>query len=212
MLRPQLAALLLLPLLAEPRGGWATVTLDDVPDYAVAGRPLTLSFIVRQHGVTPMKDVHPTVEARVGSASVRADAHPGKADGHYEASITPGSAGDLAITVNSGWGNSKLILRPIQVVAMGAAAPAAPSDEERGKRLFVGKGCVGCHTRTDVEVGAGAEIGPVLTGKRWESGWLRKFLADPAGNATHTGSFRMPNLGLKQAEIGYLATFLNGAK
>ena len=55
-------------------------------------------------------------------------------------------------------------------------------------------------------------IGPVLTGKRYEAAWLRKFLADPAANATHTGTFRMPNLGLKESEIASLAAFVNAER
>jgi hypothetical protein len=33
-------------------GGWAVTTVTDVPEYAIAGQPLTLSFAVRQHGVS----------------------------------------------------------------------------------------------------------------------------------------------------------------
>ena len=54
-----LPALLLIPGAAS-RGGWATVTLDDLPDRIVVGQPLTLSFMVRQHGVTPMKGTRPS--------------------------------------------------------------------------------------------------------------------------------------------------------
>ncbi len=32
-------------------GGWAIITLNEFPDYAVAGKPLNLTFSVRQHGV-----------------------------------------------------------------------------------------------------------------------------------------------------------------
>src|SRR5947199_30203 len=35
-------------------GGWAIVTLDDFPEYAVAGKPVNLTFAVRQHGVTSL--------------------------------------------------------------------------------------------------------------------------------------------------------------
>jgi hypothetical protein len=66
--------------------------------------------------------------------------------------------------------------------------------------------------RSDVDVGGGASIGPELTGKRYPPEFLHRFLADPAANATHTGPFRMPNLGLKQQEIAALVAFLNAGR
>jgi cytochrome c2 len=204
-----LPAFLLLPSLGALMGGWATVTVDDLPDYVETGKSLTLTFMVRQHGVTPLKGVHPTLEARSGGNTARADAETGRVDGQYVATLRLAQPGDWTITINSGFGSSKLTLLPIRAIASPGVAPVALADDERGRRLFVSKGCIGCHTRADVDVGGGETIGPVLTGKRWQADFLRRFLADPAGNATHTGSFRMPNLGLKQAEIAYLAAFLN---
>ena len=204
-----LPALLLAPLFGRVMGGWATVTVEDLPDYVEAGKPLPLTFMVRQHGVTPLNGVHPTIEARSGSNAARAAAEPGKETGQYVAALTLREPGEWTITINSGWGNSKLVLLPIRVIAAGSQAPVAPAADERGRRLFVSKGCVGCHTRSDVDVGEGAMIGPVLTGKRYEGAWLRKFLANPAANATNTGTFRMPNLGLKEGEIAFLAAFVN---
>lgn len=206
-----LQAVLLLPLSSAPLGGWATVTVDDLPDYIEAGKPLTLSFMVRQHGVEPMKGVHPTLDARNGGALARAAAEPGSVAGRYVAVLPLKQPGDWTITIHSGHGNSKLTLLPIRAIPAGTPAPAAPATEERGRRLLVSKGCVGCHTRAEADVGGGGDIGPVLTGKRWRADFLGKFLADPAANATHTGSFRMPNLALKQAEIAYLAAFLNAS-
>ena len=51
-------------------GGWAVVTVDDLPDYVVAGQPVRLSFVVRQHGMTPLDGLRPSVEARSGRASI----------------------------------------------------------------------------------------------------------------------------------------------
>ena len=44
-------------------GGWAIVTLRDLPQYAIAGTPLQLTFMVRQHGVSPMGGLAPEVAA-----------------------------------------------------------------------------------------------------------------------------------------------------
>jgi cytochrome c2 len=207
-----LPALLLVPSLGALMGGWATVTVDELPDFVEAGKPLTISFMVRQHGVTPMKGVHPTLEARAGGYTARAAAEPGKTDGRYVAVLELRQPGDWTITINSGWGNSKLTLLPIRAVPAAVQAPATLTEYERGRRLFVSKGCVGCHTRDEADVSAGETIGPVLTGKRWQSDFLKRFLADPAAYATHTGTFRMPNLDLKQAEIARLVAFLNAER
>ena len=48
-------------------GGWAVITLNDFPDYAVAGKPLNLTFAVRQHGVTLLTGLHPTIRATTTS-------------------------------------------------------------------------------------------------------------------------------------------------
>ena len=45
--------LLALPF-AAALGGWATISVEDLPDYLVAGQPARLTFTVRQHGVEPM--------------------------------------------------------------------------------------------------------------------------------------------------------------
>jgi len=49
-------------------------------------------------------------------------------------------------------------------------------------------------------------VGPELTNRRLAPEYLQRFLADPSitGNTN-----RMPNLDLKQAEIGALIAFLN---
>src|SRR5260370_1060021 len=60
-------ALVLLAAIAALFGGWAVITVEDLPDYLVAGQPVSLTFTVRQHGVRPLEAVAPTVEARSGA-------------------------------------------------------------------------------------------------------------------------------------------------
>ena len=207
-----LPALLLFPAARTVMGGWAVVTLDTLPEYFLAGQPTTLSFMIRQHGVTPLKGVNPTLEARAGSRITHGAVVAGKQAGQYLASFTLPEPGEWTLTINSGWGNSKLTLLPIPTIRAGAAAPGALLAGERGRHLFVAKGCVGCHMRNEAEVGQGESFGPTLTGKRYPADFLGRFLADPAANATHSGTFRMPNLGLKQAEIASLVAFLNSER
>src|ERR1043166_839864 len=138
-----LPALLLAPLFGRVMGGWATVTVEDLPDYIEAGKPLPLTFMVRQHGVTPLNGVHPTVEARSGGNAARAAAEPGRETGQYVAPLTLREPGEWTITINSGWGNSKPVLLPIRGIAGGSQAPVWPAADERGGRVFLSKGCVG---------------------------------------------------------------------
>src|SRR4051794_1887060 len=101
-------ALTLLPALtltlfaAHDFGGWAVVTVDDPPEHAVVGRPLTLTFMVRQHGVTPRDDLRPTLQA-VGAGSSPVDASAtNEGGGRYRATLTLPSAGTWSLTIHSG--------------------------------------------------------------------------------------------------------------
>lgn len=55
-------ALALVP--AAAAGGWAVVTMDELPGEVHAGETLKLGFMVRQHGKTATNDVDPYLEAR----------------------------------------------------------------------------------------------------------------------------------------------------
>ena len=84
-------ALLLSLVVAIPAfaGGWAVITLDELPTNIVAGEPLTIGFTVLQHGITPMNDLAPTVTLALQNDEklvfrAEADAKPG----HYTATLT----------------------------------------------------------------------------------------------------------------------------
>lgn len=204
-----LPGLLLVPSLAAVVGGWATISVEQVPDYLTAGKPVTLTFMVRQHGVTPLENLHPRVAARAGKAEAEANAVPGRVAGQYSATFTPSEPGDWAITVQSGFGNSNLKLLPIRALAAGAA-PIVLTEAERGRHLFVAKGCVGCHVRADVAVEDAPAIGPELTGRRYPADFLKKFLADPASTGpARTRAGPMPNPHLTPQEIVALAEYIN---
>jgi cytochrome c2 len=70
-------------------GGWAVITLDELPTNVVAGEPLTVGFTVLQHGRTPMTDIGPTVTAKLSlSEKMVVQAEPQGKPGHYVASLT----------------------------------------------------------------------------------------------------------------------------
>lgn len=191
-------------------GGWAAITVEDLPDYVVARQAINLSFMVRQHGVRPMEDLHPTIEAKSANREVSVASAPGSKIGLYTAHLTIPDPGRWTITIRSGFGNSNVTLLPLLALAPGAPAPALLADAERGRRLFVAKGCVTCHLHRAVNETSIA-VGPELTERRFAPEYLTRFLADPASVIPpRAGAPSMPNLGLKPAEIAALTAFLNG--
>jgi len=204
--------LLLFPAIAAfALGGWAAITVEDLPDHVTAGRPLTLEFTVRQHGVSPLTGLEPRVEARGRGTPVRTVAAPAGAAGRYRATLTLPEPGDWTVTIHSGFGNSKVTLLPIAAVAPGTA-PAALAENERGRRLFVAKGCVTCHLHRAVAGSGTYEVGPELTERPLAPDYLARYLADPSISPTNRGrgAGAMPDLDLDQAEIAALVAFLGG--
>jgi mono/diheme cytochrome c family protein len=205
-----LPALLLLPLIGA-YGGWASVSVQDLPDYVVAGQPVTLTYTVRQHGHSRLNGLHGRLEARSGRLEA-SSAATGAGEGRYTATLTVPSAGDWTITIYSGFGNNRVTLLPLRAVAPGAPAPRALAEAERGRQLFVAKGCVTCHLHRDVDGSGVVAVGPELTSRRVPAEYLKAFLANPAIKAPTREGAEMPNLELKPAEIAALSAFINAQR
>ena len=206
-----LLGVLLLPVVAFRFGGWAVVTVDDLPEYVVAGTRVALSFIVRQHGVTPLDGLKPRITMKSGDTETTTLATPMSERGHYVAVLTAPRPGEWSVKIQSGFANSENTLLPMRVVAAGAPAPRALAEPERGHHLFVAKGCVTCHMR-GTDGADGYKFGPDLTGKRYVGDYVAKFLSDPESSPlsrTTTSPVRMPKLNLKEREIASLVAFLN---
>jgi len=191
---------LLLPGLMAHAGGWAVITVDDLPDYAEAAKPIALSFTVRQHGVTPLDQLTPSIRATSGRLTANGTVRSAGA-GHYNASLTLPSAGDGSVTIRSGFGSSDVTLLPLPVIDHGGSLTRAVTDSERGERLFVAKGCVTCHVQI--------AVGPRLDGKKFDVGYISGFLAKPPTTPRDPGKGTMPNLGLQPREIASLVSYLN---
>jgi cytochrome c553 len=188
-------------------GGWATITLAEFPDYAVAGKALNLNFTVRQHGQTPLAGLQPSVRARTADGlAATAAVKSGPIRGEYSASLTLPEPGDWTITIASGFNNSTTTLPNLRVIASSGPTPNAFSPATRGLRLFAAKGCVGCHRHVEVNPERASDARLDLTGKRFQQDYLKKFLADPSIKPAE-----MPNLRLKEDEIEALAAFVNKA-
>ncbi len=53
-----LGSILIFPVLA---GGWAVITIEDLPGHIAANAPFTVQFAVRQHGRTLLPGLEPTI-------------------------------------------------------------------------------------------------------------------------------------------------------
>ena len=210
-----LLAVLLLPVVAFRFGGWAVVTVDDLPEYLVAGTPTALSFIVRQHGVAPLNGLKPRITMTSGDAETTVLALPASERGHYVAALTAPRAGEWSVRIQSGFLNSENLLLPMRAITVGAPAPRARAEADRGHHLFVAKGCVTCHMR-GTDGAEGYKFGPDLTGKRYVADYVAKFLDDPESSplsrTTTPSSVKMPKLNLKEREIVSLVAFLNNSE
>ena len=201
--------LVAVPALVSAAGGWAIITVDDLPEYLVAGEPTEIAFTIRQHGLVALDRLSPSVEAKSGWKKATVQAVRGNVPGRYTARVMVPETGDWTLTIQSGFGPSHSKLLPITAVGSRAAPlPPVPA-ADRGARLFVAKGCVGCHMHGMIDRPQIAAVGPELTARRYPPDYLGKLLGDPATVQAVRPGFRMPNLGLRPAEIGALVAFIN---
>ena len=201
------AGVAVLATVAFSPGGWAVITVADLPDSAVAGQPLDLAFKVRQHGMGIMTDLRPVVEARSGRERVRAGARVGR-NGLYEAALTLPESGEWSLTIHSGFNDNRVTLLPLKATGSHSRPPVI-TQSERGRRLFVAKGCLTCHVHAAVDGSGDVGTGPVLTDIQLPAEYLARALADPSIIPRRT-SEEMPDLDLKPEEIAALVAFLRG--
>jgi hypothetical protein len=207
-------------------GGWAVVSVSKVPDAWVAGKPLQLSWQVRQHGLARLAGLKPTLEARSGSDRITGTTWAFAEEGEtgYRGTITFPEPGEWQVTIRSGFGQSRAVLVPWRVVDsvrpvrgtveehLSTIGVSPFSEAERGRRMFAAKGCVTCHVHRDVPVeGEVNTFGPDLTERRFAPGYLAKFLADPSIKPPSNDK-QMPNPGLRDKDIAPLVAFLTAER
>lgn len=188
-------------------GGWAVVTVENLPEHFVAGEPTSLTFSVRQHGRHLAPGLRASATATLGDKQIDANAAPAKERGSYTASITLPEPGRWTISIHSGFAASGLTLMPIEAVAASATPTPVPL-ATRGQQLFIAKGCNTCHYHGDTKARSMLAVGADLTDKRYTDGLLAKLLQDPS-LVQPTGIWTMPNLNLNHQEISALVAFIN---
>ena len=190
-------------------GGWATITVADLPDYFVAGQSANLSFTVRQHGVKLMDDLTPSLEAVKGTEKVAASVT--RAGTNYHAKFTLPKPGEWTITIKSSFGPNDITLLPMPAIAANSKAKTL-SDTERGQRLYVAKGCLQCHKNDHAGVNGRFPWATDLTRKHYSEPYLKQVLTNPEKALPSKDQARMPNLNLKPNEVAALTAFINAGK
>jgi hypothetical protein len=102
----------------ESFGGWASISVEKVPDQVVTGKAFELVFVVKQHGKTPLSGLKPTLEIKGGAPMDRVAAEPGKEKGQYKATVVLSAVGSYFITIHSGFADSRVTLPAIAAVAV----------------------------------------------------------------------------------------------
>src|SRR6267142_2122509 len=102
-------------------GGWAVVTVQELPEYFVAGRPYTIEFKIRQHGRNLLNNLEPEMivgtsaprlGGLMGGANEQRIAAKPRAQGTYAATFTAPATGPIYLTIKSSFGASDLRLYP----------------------------------------------------------------------------------------------------
>jgi hypothetical protein len=193
-------------------GGWATVSIENAPDYLAAGKPTALTLRIRQHGARPLGGLKPEMVARSGGREVAGRVWETPTAGTYRAAITVPSAGEWTLHIASGFGASSGQTLPWSAVESPDRQPPLAA-YDRGRMTFASRGCVSCHVHGAVAVaGQLSSTGPELTNRRFAADYLAKFLADPSIKPKSPSSMEMPNPELQPREIAALVAFLNGER
>ena len=194
-------------------GGWAVVSVAKIRDGWVTGKPLQLSWSVRQHAVTPLYGLKPRIEARSGSKVIEGTTWEFNEHGTrgYRGRLTFPNTGEWQVTIYSGFGRSNAVLVPWNVYDSESKIPRF-TEAEHGRRLFAAQGCVSCHVHRDVDIkGQLSDFGPDLSDKKLPPEYLAKFLANPSIKPPTNGK-QMPNLDLKDKDIAPLIAFINAER
>jgi len=229
MLAGGAGAVLLMAAAPAMRGGWAVLTVHDLPESVVAGERVTLTFSLRQHGEEMLAGREPTLQLRSGGllgSRQRVAAERTRQPGVYRATFAVPDGEKLMVRVDTDFHGWHVDLWPIAVRASAAAsnvslasgghASEAPG-QERGRALFIAKGCVGCHTNNDdaqLEDYPQMRVGPELGGRSFPVDFLVRKMTDAASLRPEQPRFGariavMPQLEVSADEARAIAGYLN---
>lgn len=125
-------ALLMSLLIAVPvfAGGWAVITLDELPTGVVAGEPLTIGFTVLQHGKTPMTDLSPIIVANLDKdTEFKIIAEEEGKPGHYSATLTFPEEGEWNWSIQAFTMDQKMPMLTVAAPVVAASNPPVVVEE-----------------------------------------------------------------------------------
>jgi mono/diheme cytochrome c family protein len=184
-----------------------------------AGKSYRLEYTVRQHGRDLLTGLQGSVEVQgAGGTRTSVQSAPASKKGSYAATFTVPDADQMNLKITSGfsgggWGD--LTVTGIPIARAGKERPTLTL-AQRGRRLFVAKGCGTCHTNNDIPEFAQSnrvldKLGPELTGRRLEAAYVRQRLTNPSSlPPIGADAVRMPNLELASGEVDALVAMLSG--
>jgi hypothetical protein len=119
-------------------GGWATVELGEAPSGLAAGTPWRVELIVKQHGITPMEGVTPSITILNKQGAERTfAAKPTARVGHYVANVEFPSAGVWSARISDGFTNA-VPHRIARLEVGGASAAATPEGPPWPQMIMIG--------------------------------------------------------------------------
>jgi hypothetical protein len=110
-------------------GGWAVISLDEMPTNVIAGEPIDIGFVVLQHGKTPMVDLHPTITIMLPKEEhFVIDAEEDGKPGHYTATLTFPKEGNWEWTIQAFTVEQPMPTLSVDAAAVVSSQPAAKND------------------------------------------------------------------------------------
>ncbi|HIG42562.1 MAG: hypothetical protein ABGY96_25480 [bacterium] len=192
-------------------GGWATAVLDELPEFAVRGEPVNVTFTLRQHGIAPLKNlkIHIVAKNKTRGEILNLTVNE-LADGIYTSDLDFPSLGTWDWEIKTDWpGPSEM--PPIEVVEFASESMHQTSSYQRGARLFITKGCITCHKNARVQSGnvRSLQIGIDLTSYKASAKFLHLWLTDPKAVKPES---TMPDQDLNRDEIIALTSLFTEEK
>jgi hypothetical protein len=109
-------------------GGWAAVGFEPLPDGTSAGGTWSPTIFVKQHGVTPLEGLQPwvTIEDVKTGETAEYVATAASEAGVYEADVVFPGDGDWRVTIDSGFGDSRVTYGPVAIGQAGGTGDPVP--------------------------------------------------------------------------------------
>lgn len=111
-------------------GGWAVITLDELPTNVKAGESFTVGFTVLQHGKTPMTGLYPTITIILSKDEhFVVNAEPEGKPGHYTATLNIPKEGDWEWSIQAFTMDQPMPVLSVTAPVAGAASQTVVNSE-----------------------------------------------------------------------------------